>query len=131
MDIIIRLDKKVYLQTRADTRDYYMTTGYVFRMVKKQPKKLIKYDKMYFIHNDKLVGYGINHNCLMIDDEVNSEETGRLYRHLGMYIIGWKKHCWYEKAYECGIIKKPDTWKYFDLKRWLKGRKESEIIKEG
>jgi len=130
MDIIVRLEEPEYQRLLGDVRDFTKKEGWHFHTVKSLPKKLKIYGKgkIYFEHDRRLVGYGVVCHTEYVDSEYNAEFIGKLYLELGKTLVCWKEQNWYIQPYECNKIRKPQDWKYFNLKRWLGNREESEIV---
>jgi len=128
MDIVINIEEGEYQALINDKRDFNKQPGYHFHVCYKRPKKTAPGDKMYFQHDNKIMGYCDILSIKKINDEVQTQLVGQLWRYKNKIIITWLKSCWYKKPIK--YIKDIKKWKfkYFDLQKLLGNNKEPALI---
>ena len=130
MDIVVGLSEEYYISLLNDLRNFKdCERGYHFYILKKNPKKMIpRQNKIYYLRDNKIVGYGVVKGIKLIDDETQCNFKGVLWMHKGWFIVAWALSFWYVEGIPVYIYIKQFGFKYFNLEKVLKGQKEPEFI---
>ena len=129
MDIVVNIEEGEYQALVNDHRDFHKQPGYHFHVCQKWPKKTAPSSKMYFQHDNKIMGYCEIFSIQKINNEIQTQLVGQLWRYKNKIIISWLKTNWYEKPIEYNKKIKKWKFKYFDLQKLLGNNKEPALIK--
>ncbi len=127
-DIVVNINENELASLVNDTRDFNIQPGYHFHACLKRPNDRILEGRMYFEHDGRIMGYGLVNDITKIDDEQQTSVTGMLWRLKNKTIITWNKSEWYKIPIDYGSSIKHFAYKYINLKKLLKDRKEPELI---
>jgi len=130
MDIIIPIVGDELIALMNDRRDFHKQPGWHFHVCWKRPKKAYTDDRLFFHHDNKIMGYTEILSVMKIDDEVQTTLAGQLWQHKNKIIITWLQSKWYKMPIEYIMNVKLWRFKYFDLKKCLGDRKEPGIINQ-
>ena len=104
--------------------------GWKYRLCYKQPKRIEKNSRIFFVCEYKIIAYGIILKTDFNEELNNYFFRGELWAHRDKTIIMWRYTRWYKKPIEykkkIGVYKT----KYINMERLLKGQAEPEVSKE-
>jgi len=131
MDIVVNLSEEFFVCLLNDLRNYNKQPGYHFFIVKRKLPKSITGNRMYFQYDRYIVGYGAKITSAKIDDDVQSEFKGIMWKYKKYYMVLWPLSIWYKEKFLYDIWLKQHQFKEFNLKKALNGTKEPDILSEG
>ena len=128
MDIVVNIEEHEYLALVNDHRDFNKQPGYHFHVCWKWPEKTALGSKIYFQHDNKIMGYSEIFSIQKINDEIQTQLVGRLWQYKNKIIVSWLKMDWYEKPIKYNKKIKKLKFRYFDLQKLLGDNKEPALI---